>query len=175
MFQMFSKRRERVRRPSGSDPFAPKYTSKTVKHPESVMVWDCFSGLMGRGGLYFLSKNATMNGDCYIECLKDHLLLPYEIHGTSIFMHDKAPCYMSNKVKTFLAEKGIEVLEWCGNSPDLNPIKNAWKHMKSKLRIANLTSLPELKKEIKRVWIQEMDIQYFENLGAKSQIALRGS
>ena len=69
------------------------------------------SGLMGRGGLYFLPKNATMNGDCYIECLKDHLLLPYEIHGTSIFMHDKAPCYMSNKVKTFLAEKGIEVLE----------------------------------------------------------------
>jgi hypothetical protein len=41
--------------------------------------------------------------------------------------------------------------------------------MKSKLRIANLTLLPELKKEIKRVWIQEMEIISIKEKQAKSQ------
>jgi hypothetical protein len=37
---------------------------KIVKHPDSVMVWGCFSAA-GRGGLYFLPKNSTMNSETY--------------------------------------------------------------------------------------------------------------
>ena len=40
-----------VRRPQGVSRYAFKYTIKTVKHPESVMVWGAFSGNKGRGGL----------------------------------------------------------------------------------------------------------------------------
>ncbi len=41
---------------------------KTVKHPDSVMVWGCFSA-SGRGGLYFLPKNSTMNSETYEKLL----------------------------------------------------------------------------------------------------------
>ena len=44
-------------RPRLSDPFDPRYMVSTVKHPESVMLWESFSGDKGKGGLYFLPKN----------------------------------------------------------------------------------------------------------------------
>ena len=37
-----------VRRPQGVSRYASKYTIKTVKHPESVMMWGAFSGNKGR-------------------------------------------------------------------------------------------------------------------------------
>ena len=39
----FGNRHSKCRRPSGSDRFASKFTMKTTKHPEKVMVWGCFS------------------------------------------------------------------------------------------------------------------------------------
>ncbi|KAG7159581.1 putative Transposable element Tcb2 transposase-like 12 [Homarus americanus] len=53
----------RVRRPVTASRFYHRYTKKTVKHPDHVMVWGCFSGAVGRGGLYFLPHNVTMNSD----------------------------------------------------------------------------------------------------------------
>ncbi|KAG7172976.1 Transposable element Tc1 transposase-like 2 [Homarus americanus] len=51
----------RVRRPVTASRFDHRYTTKTVIHPDHVMVWGCFSGAVGRGGLYFLPRNVTMN------------------------------------------------------------------------------------------------------------------
>lgn len=68
-----------VRRPSTASRYDPKYTVKTVKHPDSVMVWGAFSGNMGRGGLYFLPKNVTMKGSNYIKVLEEHLLPFWDI------------------------------------------------------------------------------------------------
>ncbi len=44
--------RSMVRRPSGMNRFDTHYTVKMVKHPASLMVWACFSGSCGRGGIY---------------------------------------------------------------------------------------------------------------------------
>ena len=43
-FQVFKMGSTTVRRPTSSDRFDPRYTVPTVKHPQSVMVWGCFSG-----------------------------------------------------------------------------------------------------------------------------------
>ena len=48
-----------VRRPKGVSLFDPRYTVKTFKQPDSVMVWGAFSGNCGKAGLYFLPKNVT--------------------------------------------------------------------------------------------------------------------
>ena len=54
-------------------------------------------------------------------------------------------------------------MEWPGNSPDLNPIENAWKLIKARVKEAKPTSLPHLQKVIEDVWY-DMDIHYFRCL-----------
>ena len=135
-----------------------------MKHPTSVMVWGCFSGSNGRGGLYFLPKNLTMNAIRYIEVLNDHLFDMFDIHRSSVFMHDSAPCHKARKVTEWLTQRNINVLEWPGNSPDLNPIENCWHIMKNKVCATNPSSLQNLQEEIQKVWCLEMSPAYFKKL-----------
>ncbi|KAG7160129.1 Gastrula zinc finger protein XlCGF57.1-like 4 [Homarus americanus] len=112
-----------VRRPKNVSRYSPKYTVKTVKHPDIVMVWGAFSGCEGRGDLYFLPKNVTMKGTNYIEVLRDHMLPFWPIHQCHKFMHDGAPAYKSKTVTKFLSDNEIDVLERPGNFPYLNQSK----------------------------------------------------
>ena len=70
----------RVRRPPGSNRFASKYTIKTVKHPDFVMLWGAYSGKMGKAGVYFLPKKCTMNSERYIKLLETHFLQMFSLH-----------------------------------------------------------------------------------------------
>ena len=45
-----------VRRPSSASRYDSKLTIKTMKDPGSVLVWEVFSGNLGRAGLYFIKK-----------------------------------------------------------------------------------------------------------------------
>ena len=86
-----------VRRSSGASRYDPKYTVKTVKHLDSVMMWGAFSGDMGRAGLYFLPKNVTMKSANYIEVLRDHMLIFWWIHDYNFFY---AQCSPSTQVQS---------------------------------------------------------------------------
>lgn len=164
-FLTIRSRTKGVRRPVGSNRFDPKYTVKTVKHPPSVMVWGCFSSY-GRGNLYFLPKNATMNGQRYLEMLKEKLPTSMTVHNTSIFQHDGAPCHRSKIVSNWLKTNKYRVLEWPGNSPDLNPIENLWQIIKNKLEAHDTNSLPTLIEKIKLVWCLEISVDLCQNLVA---------
>jgi hypothetical protein len=91
-----------------------------------MMVWCCFSGKSGRGGLYFLPKNCTMNSEQYKTVLENHLLPFMRIHGAKFFLQEGAPCHTSKLVMKRLKEMEGEfkVLDWSGNSLDLDPIEN---------------------------------------------------
>ncbi|GBL85663.1 hypothetical protein AVEN_193123-1 [Araneus ventricosus] len=44
--------------------------------------------------------------------------------GVGVFQRDLAPCHISNLVKKNFKKKKLTVLDWPGNSPDVNPIEN---------------------------------------------------
>ena len=163
-FRCIRATRSRVRRPKEMSRYLSRYTVKTVKHPDQVMVWACFSGDVGRGGLYFLPRNVMMNGDRYLEVLQNHLIPFMEIHGSTHFLQDGAPCHKSKKVMDFLKDKPFEIMDWPGNSPDLNPIENAWNYMKNQLKKKDISSVPKLTEEIKKLWVTTMKKDYFEKL-----------
>ncbi|KAG0728835.1 Transposable element Tcb1 transposase [Chionoecetes opilio] len=52
-------------------------------------------------------------------------------------------------VKNFLKEHKINVLEWPGNSPDLNLIENAWSHMKKKVQASRPSNIKDLQEALK--------------------------
>ncbi len=60
-FSLVNSRSVTVRRNKTMCSYKHKFIVKTVKHSAHIMVWGCFSGRMGRGGLFFLPKNCTIN------------------------------------------------------------------------------------------------------------------
>ena len=143
-FELQFTRQVRCRRPQGSDRFSPQFTRKTVKHPAKVMVWGCFSW-RGRGALEFLKKGEMMNGARYWQILEEKLELFMHQHGTTHFLQDGAPCHKSKLVSAWFQQPpAIQLIDWPGNSPDLNPIENCWSWMKTQLQDCKATSIPEL-------------------------------
>ena len=152
-----------VRRGKG-DRFDQRFTVKTVKHPGSVIVWAGFDGRHGRAGMRFLPKNVTMNTKEYLDTLEAHMLPWYQGRSNTKFLQDGAPCHKSKKSMTWLAENGVSVMDWPGNSPDLNPIENMWNLMKRRLEEKQVTSVEMLKEEIINIWITEVSHEYCEKL-----------
>ena len=157
----------RCRRPKGSDRFHPKFTKKTVKHPAKIMVWGCFSW-QGRGGLEFLKKGEMMDGPRYRRLIDEKLELFMNQHQTTHFLQDGAPCHRSRIVTAWFQDRPhITLIKWPGNSPDLNPIENAWDWMKDRLaeNTPRASSVEELKRQVAELWTLRMgNSAYLRNL-----------
>ncbi|XP_011270098.1 hypothetical protein CAOG_08517 [Capsaspora owczarzaki ATCC 30864] len=79
-----------------------------------INVW----GAISRFGIsLFCEVGDVMNGDTYLSVLESELL-------ASIRVKDVAKWFETNQ---------ITVLDWPANSPDLNPIENAWNMVKNKI------------------------------------------
>ena len=153
----------KVRRPVG-ERFNPKFITPTVKHPESVMVWGCFSGVGGRGGLFFLPKKVTMRQGNYRECLEEKMIPRFKAQGLTHFLQDSAPCHKAKSVMNFLRDEEIPLIDWPGNSPDLNPIENCWNWMKDQIKDFKCTSRQNLINEIIRIWCLLVTPEYCATL-----------
>ena len=160
--QQFLVRKRHVRRPRGTR-FKQKYTISMTKHPTSQMIWGA-SSENGVAGLFFLPHGTTMNGPRYVELLEEKLKIHMAGHNCTVFMPDGAPCHRSKVATIFLAKNKVKVLDWPGNSPDLNPIENLLTNLKDKVGERQLSSAKDLVEVIKEVWVKEISQEYCRNL-----------
>ena len=122
-------RSQYVRRSVG-EPLRSGHIEQRVKHPEKKMFWGSFT-VHGPGALDPVT--GMMNSDRYIDVLTRKVLPQLNKDfptGDGIFQHDLAPCHTSKKVTKFLQDHHIAILAWPGNSPDLNPIEEAFSKIK---------------------------------------------
>lgn len=162
-FEQFGRRSYTVRRPVGAR-YNPKYVLPTVKQPPKLMIWGAITA-QHRCGLWFMPPNTTINGQVYLTILQEKLRIFMDITNTNCFQHDGAPCHRSKLVSNWLRNEGVEVLgPWPGNSPDLNPIENAWDFMKNCVSKLEPTSIDDLQQKIKLVWTQQIPREYLQKL-----------
>lgn len=119
------------------------------------MVWSCISSK----GMGFLNTiQGTLKQDQYKEILNCHLLPQleswYPDGQESFFMHDSAPCHKARSVTEFLEQKNVKILQWPGNSPDMNPIENLWEMTKRELGNYLIANKEELISKLNQVWNQ---------------------
>ncbi len=112
----------------------PCCLKSSVKFPQSVMIWAAMSSA-GVGPLCFLKS--TVNSAIYQEML-EHFMFPsadklYE-DADFIFQQDLAPAHTAKGTKSWFSDHGVTMLDWLGNSPDLNPVENVWGIVKRKMR-----------------------------------------
>jgi len=102
---------------------------------ESVMVWGAFSAV-GRTPL--LRVEGSMNGASCVDELKSvvvhYMCADYGSPDGAWFQEDLTPCRTSKVAKACKQALGLKVLPWVGQSPDMNPIENAWSELDRRLR-----------------------------------------
>ena len=142
-----------VRRRAGEE-MIPECLTPTMKHPQSVMVWGCMS-TTGVGRLEVCQ--GIVNAQKYIKILETKMLASarslFDPHVNNprrvpdfLYQQDNAPCHTAKVVQKWFKANKVNVLDWPGNSPDLNPIENLWRRLKilvAKAKPSNKTVLLE--------------------------------
>ena len=98
-----------------------------------VIEWNCFGGgsvlvyggIMGGNKTRLIVINGNINAHTYInDVLAVEALLFIQFHGPNVtFMHDNARPHSAAITRQLLTTNNVNVLDWPGNSPDLNPIE----------------------------------------------------
>jgi transposase len=161
MVELHPRRPYYIRRPVSSR-HHPRYIYPRYHHPLKVMVWGCFAAC-GVASIEILRPRETVNSNRYIEILRDHLPVSMAWSETTVFMQDNAPSHTSRATRQWLQENGITILDWPGNSADLNPIENLWSVLKASVRQKNVKNEAELRTVIQEAW-ESISPTYCANL-----------
>ena len=107
-----------------------------------------------------------MNAQMYREVLQRHLKRSLEKTGCNLFMQDGAPCHKARSIMAWLSDHNVPVLEWVGQSCDMNLKENLWTKLKQIIRgYPAASNLQELSKNIRRGWKElGRDTDYLKKL-----------
>jgi hypothetical protein len=122
--------------------------------------------LEGQGASSFSTRGRGFNGQWYLRLLDEKLELFMGFHNSTHFLQNGAPCPKAKIVMAwFNARPNITLIKWLGNSPDLNPIENAWNWMKNLWKSTSCKNMEEWKADFRRLWTLRMvDSNYLKAL-----------
>ena len=132
----------------------------------TLSVWAAFS-IHGRTPLVRIS--GTLNQHKYEEILEGYIVPFANAYqggtGGFIFQQDNCGPHKAKSIKSFIYSSGIQLLPWPSQSPDMNPIENAWAILKRELRQRTTYSntVDGLFNELCNIWNSLPD-SYFKSL-----------
>jgi transposase len=148
----------------------PRNVLQTSKNQGgNLMIWGCITS---KGPGYLADIEGIMDQHLYKRILEGELhdtITWYELDEEEmVFQHDNDPKHTSKSVRSYLAEQEFKTMLWPAQSPDLNPIENAWNHLKSAIydvrKYAKPASgLKELWRRVETEW-EALDADYISNL-----------
>ena len=134
-----------------------EYFVQSVKHPDKKMFWGCFS-VNSPGAL--VPVEGMMNSKTYLPIIESRVSRELaSLHPQAVFQQDSAPCHKAKIITNCFKKLKMEVLEWPGNSPDLNPIENLWSIVKNCLRKKDCTTKTKLIESVINVWFHDDEIK----------------
>lgn len=100
----------------------------------SITAWGGIS--WARPAQLVVLGNISMNSERYLNDVLQPVVLPLanEIGNRFVFVDDNAPSHRARQVNAFFQQNLITRMVWPANSPDLNPIENAWDYLKRLIR-----------------------------------------
>jgi len=136
----------------------PTFKTKSL----GLMVWSCMSAA-GPGPIVFARGSITAR--VYKSIIEEHLKPTAErLCGDNwIFQQDNAPVHTANVAKQYFVDANITVLTWPPQSPDLNPIENAWTWLKKRVASRAPRSYEELEAVIADEWAK-LPVDYCRKL-----------
>ncbi|GMS92226.1 hypothetical protein PENTCL1PPCAC_14401, partial [Pristionchus entomophagus] len=95
--------------------------------------------------------------------------------GKVLLVQDNAQCHVSDSTRSYLEKENIEILDWCSESPDLNPVEMVWALLKQWLQTNNNkgTTLQELEDKIREWWSTKMNKALCRNLILRMQSQMK--
>jgi tRNA A-37 threonylcarbamoyl transferase component Bud32 len=118
-----------------------------------INVWACVAA-NGVGTLYTFTE--TLDGQYYKDILDkcllesvDHLLPDV---GQWYFLHDNSTVHGDGRVRSWLFNHGVTVLDFPPYSPDLNAIEHVWVYLKKAVENLHPKTLEELQDAVHSGW-----------------------
>ena len=122
----------------------------------SMMIWGAIRS-ENKSELLFLGDQDRRGPGFVSFVYESPLARLYELECGLILIEDGAPVHRSSIAKEWRIEKGLEVLDWPAQSPDLNPIENLWMIMKRRVqaersRVGRFSTMEDHKACLQKVW-----------------------